>query len=146
MPHPAYTWEGCAGDEGGAGQRATGRSPQRGEEGSHGATPPPVCPTTPMTREPRGRRPPTPPEAEGTVPPPPGRTLAPRRGDGAGPASTPEPLAPAGTVVGKRTGANTQGHHTDRARGQQVSTNRSGMGATPSMARATPRTPALLPA
>ena len=42
--------------------------------------------------------------------------------------------------------ANTQGHHTDRARGQQASTNRSGMGARPAMARATPRTPALLPA
>ena len=48
--------------------------------------------------------------------------------------------------MNKRTCATTPGRHTDRARGQQGSTNRSGMGATPSMARATPRTPALLPA
>ena len=39
-----------------------------------------------------------------------------------------------------------QGRHTDRARRQQASTNRSGMGATPSIASATPRTPALVPA
>ena len=46
----------------------------------------------------------------------------------------------------QRTGANTPGRHTDRARRQQASTNRNGMGATPPMARATSRTPALLPA
>ena len=46
----------------------------------------------------------------------------------------------------KRTRACAQGRHTDRARGQQASTNRNGMAATPSMARATSRTPALLPA
>ena len=45
----------------------------------------------------------------------------------------------------KRTRANTPGRHTARARRQQASTNRSGMEATPSMARATSRTPALLP-
>ena len=46
----------------------------------------------------------------------------------------------------KRTRASTQGCHTDRAWGQQASRTRSGMEATPSMARAAPKTPALLPA
>ena len=45
----------------------------------------------------------------------------------------------------KQTGASTQGRHTGRARGQQARTNRSGMGATPSMARATPKTLCCLP-
>ena len=80
------------------------------------------------------------------IPPPPARTAAPVREAGAGPASTPWPPAPAGTAMDKQTRANTQGRHTDGARRQQASTNRSGMGAKPSMARATPRTPALLPA
>ena len=48
--------------------------------------------------------------------------------------------------MGKRTRASTQSRNTDRAQSQQANTNRSFMGATPSMARATPRTPALLPA
>ena len=79
------------------------------------------------------------------IPSPPCRTAAPEREAGAGPAPTPQPLAPAGTTKNKRTRVNTTGRHTDRARGQQASTNQSSMGATPSMARATPRTPALLP-
>ena len=80
------------------------------------------------------------------MPLPPGRTAAPRREARAGPAPTPQPPAPAGTAMDKGTRANTQGHHTDRARRQQASTNLSSMGATPPIARATPRTPALLPA
>ena len=48
--------------------------------------------------------------------------------------------------MGKQTHASAQGRHTDRAQRQQANTNQSGKGATPSMARATPRTPALLPA
>ena len=80
------------------------------------------------------------------IPPPRGRTAAPGREAGAGPAPTPQPPAPAGTTMDKRTRANTPGRHTDRVQRQHASTNRSGMGATPSMARATPRTPALLPA
>ena len=47
--------------------------------------------------------------------------------------------------MGNQTRASAQGRHTDRAQRQQVNTNRSSMGATPSMARATPRTGALLP-
>ena len=80
------------------------------------------------------------------IPPPPGRTAAPEREAGAGPGPTPQPPAPAGTTKNERTRANTPGRHTDRARRQQRSTNRSGMGATPSTARATPRTPALMAA
>ena len=79
------------------------------------------------------------------IPSLPGRTAAPEREAGAGPALTPQPPAPAGTTKNKRTRVNTPGRHTDRARGKQASTNQSGMGATPSMARATPRTPAFLP-
>ena len=78
------------------------------------------------------------------IPPPPGRTTAPRREARAGLAPTPQPPTPAGTTTGRRTRANTPGRHTDCARRQQASTNRNGMGATPSMARATSRTPALL--
>ena len=102
--------------------------------GRHGATP--LCPSTrPSTRQPQGRRPPT----------------TPRRADDprearAGPASTPQPPALAGAAMGKRTRASAHGHHTDRAQRQQADTSWSGMGATPSMARVTPRTPALLPA
>ena len=80
------------------------------------------------------------------IPPHPGGTAVPGREAGAGPAPTPQLPGPAGTTKDKRTRANTPGRHMDRARRQQASTNRSGMGATPSMARATPRAPALLPA
>ena len=113
--------------------------------GSHGATPPPVPPPPPTTRKLQGRRPPTPPEAGEMILLPAGRTAAPRREAGAGPASTPRLPAPAGTARDKRARATAQGRHTDRARRQQASTHWSGMGATPSMERATPRTPALLP-
>ena len=78
--------------------------------------------------------------------PPPGRTAAPEREAGARPAPLPQPLSPAGTKKNKRTRVSAPGRHTDRARRQQASTNRSGMGATLSMTRGTPRTPALLPA
>ena len=46
----------------------------------------------------------------------------------------------------KLTRACAKGRHTDRARRRQGSTNRNGMGATPSMARARSRIPPLLPA
>ena len=133
------------------GDWAEGHRPPPPEGGGGTTRPPPLRiqgdpPTPPPTRRPRRRRPPTPPEAEGTVPPPPGRAAAPGREAGAGTASTPQPPAPAGTAMDKRTRANTQGRHTDRAQGQQASTNRSGMGSTPSMARVRPRTPTLLPA
>ena len=131
-------------------KRGLGREPQatppEREQGGHGMTPPPVPPPLPTSPQATGAPAPTPPEAEGMIPPPPGRTAAPEREAGAGPAPTPQPLAPAGTTKNRRTRANTPGRHTNRARGQQASTTRSGMGATPSMARATPRTPALLPA
>ena len=48
--------------------------------------------------------------------------------------------------MGKRTRASAQARHADRAQRQKANTTRSAMGATPSMARATPRIPALLPA
>ena len=149
LPHDLDRTRTPGGDapatKGGRGRGPQTASPQRGEVGAT-VRPPPVPPPPPPTRKPRGRRPPTPPEAEGMIPPPPGRTAAPGREAGAGPASTPQPPAAAGTAMDKRTRASAQGRHTDRARGQQAGTNRSGMGATPSMARATPRTPALLPA
>ena len=80
------------------------------------------------------------------IPPSPGRTAASAREAGAGPAPTPQPPDLTGTTENKRTRANAPGRHTDRARRRQASTNRSGMGATPSVARATPVTPAFLPA
>ena len=129
------------------GGEAEGRRPPppEREEGSHGATPhyPPTPPTNPQAT---GAPAPTPPEAEKVIPPPPGTTAAPGRKAGAGPPPTPQPPAPAGTTMDQRTRANTPGRHTGRAQRQQASTNRSGIGATPSMARATSRTPALLPA
>ena len=132
--------------KGGLGTGPQAASPREGG-GEPRRDPPPLSPQPP--RRPAshgGAGPPAPPEAEGMIPPPAGRTAAPGREGGAGPASTPQPLALAGTAMDKLTHANTQGRHTDRARRQQASTNRSGMGATPSMARATPRTLALLPA
>ena len=119
--------------------------PPEREEGSHGATPP-LSPHPPHRPASQGGAGPRPPEAEEVIPPPPGTTAAPGRKAGAGPAPTPQPPAPTGTTMDKRTRANTPGRNTDRARRQQASTNRRGMGATRSMARATPRTPALLPA
>ena len=80
------------------------------------------------------------------IPPPPSRAAAPGREAGAGPASMPQPPALGGAAMGKRTRASAQGRHTDHAQRQQANVNRSGMGATRSMARATPRTPALFPA
>ena len=77
------------------------------------------------------------PEAQKVIPPPPGRAASPGREAGAGPVSTPQLPAPAGAVMGKRTRASAQRRHTGRAQRQQASTNRSGMGATRSMARAT---------
>ena len=80
------------------------------------------------------------------VPPPPGRTAAPERGAGARPAPRPQPPALTGSAENKRTRANAPQRHTDCARRRQASTNRSGMGAAPSMTRTTPLPPALLPA
>ena len=80
------------------------------------------------------------------VPPPPGGTVAPERGAAARPAPPPQPPAPTGTAANKRIRTNAPGRHTDRAQRQQASTDRSRMGATPSMTRRTPVTPALLPA
>ena len=132
-------------------KRGLGRGPQAapprgGRWGATAEPPPPVPPTPPTHPRATGAPAPHPPEAEGTVPPPPGRTAAPGREAGAEPASTPQPPAPAGTKTYKRTRANTQGRHTDRTRRQRASTNRSCMGATPFIARATLRTPTLLPA
>ena len=147
QPRPnAYTWRGCAGDERGTGQRAAGRPPQRGRWGATARPPPPVPPPPSTGPQALGAPAPTPAEAEGMIPPPPGRTTAPGREAGAGPAPRPQPPARAGSTMDKRTRATTAERHTDRAQGQQASGGRSGMGATPSMARATPRTPALLPA
>ena len=78
--------------------------------------------------------------------PPPGGTAAPVRGAGARPAPPPQPPAPTGTAGSKETCANAPGRRRDRAQRRQASTNQSGMGATPSMTRTTPVTPALLPA
>ena len=142
---PRTPWGGCAGDERGTGQKSADRPAQRGEVGSHGAAPllSPRPPTDPQaTRAPASHRP----EAGEMIPSPPGRAAAPGREAGAGPASTPQPPALAGAAMGKQTRASAQGRPKERAQRQQASTNRSGMGATPSMATATPRTPALLPA
>ena len=106
-------------------------------------TPPPDLP--PPARKPRGRQAPTPPGQMGWSPPP-GRPAVPVRGAGARPAPPPQPPAPTGTAENKRTRDNAPGRHTDRARRRQASTNRNGMGATPSMTRTTPVTPAVLPA
>ena len=119
--------------------------PLEGEQVGHGA-PAPSCPPTPLHRlASRGGAGPHPPEAEGMIPPPPRGTAAREREAGEGPAPTPQPPAPARSTKNIRTRANTPGRHTDRARRGQTSRNRSSMGATPSMARATPRTPALMP-
>ena len=79
-------------------------------------------------------------------PPSPGGTGAPERGVGSRPAPPPQLPAPTGTTGNKPARANASRRHTDRARRRQASTNRSGMGATPSMTRTTPVTPPLLPA
>ena len=124
-----------------------GREPQAAPQGeSRGAAARPPPPPSPPARKPRGRRLPPPPEAEGMVLPPPAQTAAPERGVGAMPAPLPQLPAPTGTAENKRTHAKAPGRHADRARRRQASTNRSGMGATPSMTTTTPVTPALLPA
>ena len=134
-------------------QGGLGRGPQAappgGERWRITARPPPLSPhSPPPIREPRGRRPSNPPKTGGTVPPPLGRTAAPGGGGGgaAGTASTP----PAACSRRNRDGqANprqrTRTPHGPRP-GTHASTNLSGMGTTPSMARATPKTAALLPA
>ena len=121
-------------------------APQKESRGATAQPPPPCPPTPPHRPASRGGAGPHPPEAEGMIPPPPGRTAAPEREAGARPAPPSQPPAPAGTTENKRTRANAPGRHTDRARRRQASTNRSSMGATPTMTRATPVTPALLPA
>ena len=129
------------------GARAEGRRPPPPEGG--GGEPradPPLSPHPPTHAQATGAPAHHPPEAGEMIPPPTGRAAAPGREAGAGPTSTPQPPALTGAAVGKRTRASAEGRHTDRARIRQASTNRSGMGATPSMARATPRTPALSPA
>ena len=110
------------------------------------ARPPPPPLSPPHRPASRGGAGPLPPKAEGMIPPPPSRTAAPEREAGAGPAPTPQPPAPGGTTKNKRTRVNAPGRQTDRARRWQTRLNRSSMAATPSMARATPRTSALLPA
>ena len=120
--------------------------------GNHSANPPPPPPPTPppTPHRPAGHGdagPPSPPRKRGhSPPPPPGRTAVSERGAAAEPSSTP----PAACSRRKRDGQANPRQHTrvqaERARGQQASTNRSSMGATPSVARATPKTPALLPA
>ena len=108
-----------------------GREPQAApsREGAGGPRrdPPPVLASPSTGPQATGAPAPTPPEAEGMIPPPPGRTAAPEWEAGAGPAPTPQPPDPAGTTKNKRTRANTPGRHTDRARGQQASTNRNAM-------------------
>ena len=105
-PRPkAYTGKG--GYERGAKQRAAGRPPQRARRGAT-ARSPPIPPPPRPTRKPRGCRPPPPPEAGEVVPPPPGRTAAPGREAGAGPAATPLPPTQTGTTTGIRTCANTR--------------------------------------
>ena len=149
LPHDPERMRTPGGDapatKGGLGRGPQAAPPREGG-GEPRHDPPPSPPTPPNGPQAMGAPAPTPPEAEGMIPPPPGRTAAPGREAGAGPAPTPQPPAPTGTTMDKRTRATTTGRHTDRARGQQASTNQSGMGAPPSMARATPRTPALLPA
>ena len=117
-------------------------APQRESRGA-AAQPPPHLPHRPASR---GGASPHPPEAERMVPPPPSRTMAPQRGARARPAPPPQPPGPTGTAGNKRTRANAPGRNTDRAQRRQASMNRSGMGATPSMTRTKPETPALLPA
>ena len=125
--------------------------PQTREVGNHSAT----SPLLSLRAPPLSRGMPEtghalPPSLLGGIPP------SPRKGRGArggmllspyaAPPHAPHPPAPAGAGTGKRTGASAQWRHTDRARGQHANTNRSSMGATPSVTRATSMTPALLPA
>ena len=131
-----YTQGGCAGEEGGLG-REPRASPQGRRVGNHGATPPPLFPPLPPpVGGPRGRRPPTPTESEGTSPLPP---KGPRRpgGDAAEPSRRapprPPPPASAGAATGRRTRPSAQGRHTDQARGRHANTNQSIIRATPSM-------------
>ena len=117
------------------------RPPPRGRAGGPRRDPPPTPPHRPASRGgaplPRGR---------GDGPPSPRQYRGAREGAGARPAPPPQPPGPTGTAENKRTRGNAPGRHTDRARRQQASTNRSGMGATPSMTRTMPVAPALLPA
>ena len=85
LPRPnTYTWEGCAGEEGGSGPGTTGHPPGGGRWGTT-ARPPLPSPATPPSgprdagNGPRGRRASTPPKAGGTSPLPP---KEPRRPEG----------------------------------------------------------------
>ena len=112
---------------------------------------PSPSPPTPLLRPAghRGAGPPAPPGQGGRPPFP--RDDRGARGGGRCRARTPRaskpaPPAPTRTATGTRTRAGAQGRHTDHTRGQHANTNRSSMGATPSLARAMPMTPALWPA
>ena len=142
-PRPnAHAGGECA-DDGRGGRVGNRGPPPRGGAGGPRRDPHPPAPRRPGGCGGAGPRPL---EAEGMIPPPPGETAAPVRGAGARPAPPPQPPAPTGTAGSKRTRANAPGRRTDCAQRRQASTNRSGMGATPSMTRTTPVTPALLPA
>ena len=75
--------------KGGLGRGPQAAPPRGGRWGGTARPPLPVPPAPQPTRKARGRRPSTPPEAEGMIPPPPGRTVAPWREAGAGPPPRP---------------------------------------------------------
>ena len=128
--------------EGGRG-REPRAAPQRGSRGA-AARPRPPPPPPPPARKPRERRPP-PPRGRGDGPPSPRQDRGARERGRSTAAPPPQLSAPTGTAGSTPTRANAPGRRTDHARRRQASTNRSGIGATPSMTRTTPVTPALLP-
>ena len=107
------------------------------EQGGHDVTPP-SCPPTPPTGLQAAEAPAPTPRGRGDDPPSPRQDRSAREGG----RSRARPHAPAAC---SRRNQGEQANPRQRARRRQASTNRSGMGATPSMARAMPVTPALSP-
>ena len=124
--------------------------PRRREPGNHGATPPSLSPRSPLPPAGHGGNGPPPPPGQRGRPPSPRRGRDAQGGDTAEPAHHappgPRPPAPAGAATGEQTRAGAQEMCTDHTRGRHANTNRSSMGATPSIPRATPMAPAILPA
>ena len=149
-PRPnKYTRGECAGEEGGLGRGPQAVPPEKGGREPWPDPPYPLPPLPPPAGGPRGQQLSGPRWAEGTFPLPSKGPRCPGR-DAAEPArhvpQRPRLSAPAGAAIGEPTCAGARERRTDHNRGQHANTNRSSMGATPSIPRATPMVPAMPPA